>query len=100
MAPEYHFVYDTNASDEVARVIYAEITTAIERGLSRLGIEAVFEDSHGVLALRVADERNLGTAYLELRHCGMRMRIVLFEEHAGSEPDTRTVGAKSAIPAA
>ncbi len=100
MAPEHHFVYDTNASDEVARVIYAEIATAIERGFSRLGIEAVFEDSHGLLALRVADQRNLGTAYLELRHCGLGMRIVLSEEDAGGELRTRTVGAESAIPAA
>jgi len=40
----------------------------------------VFEDSTGVFAIRVADDRNLGTAYLEVRDCAAGMRIVLFEE--------------------
>jgi aspartate aminotransferase-like enzyme len=80
MGSEGDFVYETRACDEAASRMYREIASAIRRGLSALGLEPVFEDSTAVAAIRVVDERNLGTAYLEIRDCGIRMRIVLAPE--------------------
>lgn len=85
VASDSNFVYDTEACDEVARSIYEEISSAIERGLSRLGMTPVFEDANGVVAVRVVDKKNLGTAYLELRGRVMLMRLVLFEDRLEEE---------------
>lgn len=84
MPSDQNFIYDVATSDEAARLMYLDIASSIERAFSRLGMQAVFEGSTGVIAVRVADERNLGTAYLELRDCEMRMRIVLFEDAGGA----------------
>jgi hypothetical protein len=100
MALDHHFVHDTNASDEVALLMYGEIASAIERGLSRLGIAAVFEGSTGIFALRVVDTQHVGTAYLELRDGGMRMRIVLLEEVTDEQFASSASSADASTPAA
>ena len=86
MPSHHNFVYDTEESDNAARQMYADITSSIERELSRIGLVPVFDDTVGALAVRVANERHLGTAYFEVRDHVMRMRLVLFEEVTDDEP--------------
>ena len=76
------FLLDSDGH-RVARGIYESITRALERGLDELGIQTVAEDTFGVIALRIVDDSHVGTAYLELKDCSLRLRIVLDDETRG-----------------
>jgi hypothetical protein len=66
--------------DGAARRLYEAVTRALERGFEELGIQTVVEDTFGVIALRIVDDSHVGTAYLELKDCSLRLRIVLVDE--------------------
>jgi hypothetical protein len=76
-------VLDSSDQDGAARRIYDSITRVLEHGLEELGIETVAEDTFGVIALRIVDDSRVGTAYLELKDCSLRLRIVLVDEPRG-----------------
>ncbi len=76
-------VFDSSDPNGAARQMYDSITRVLERGFEELGIETVAEDTFGVIALRIVDDSRVGTAYLELKDCSLRLRIVLVDEPRG-----------------
>lgn len=74
------YVIDSCDADGPARGMYDALTLVLERGFEQLGIETVVEDTFGVIALRIVDDSRVGTAYLELKDCSLRLRIVLVDE--------------------
>lgn len=76
-------LFDSSDPNGAARHIYDSITRVLERGFEELGIETVAEDTFGVIALRIVDDARVGTAYLELKDCSLRLRIVLVDEPRG-----------------
>jgi hypothetical protein len=75
-------VFDSALSEDVASLILHDITASMRRHLQAIGIEPVFEDVIGIVALAVVDEHHVGTAYLEVRNGDASLRILFADEPA------------------
>jgi hypothetical protein len=75
-------MFDAKMTDAVMTALEHSVLDELSSGLERLGFAAVPEDSFGILALRVVDEKHVGTAYVEFRDGSLRVRIVLQQDRA------------------
>lgn len=68
---------DDGDTEEVSDNLGTRLQNDLKDGLASLGLELVVEDSIGVIALRVVNDNNVGTAYLEIRDGGLQIRVIL-----------------------
>lgn len=74
------FVFESPDLEVLNSRVASGVLSELQRGLASLGFEMDPADSFGVIALRVVDARNVGTAYLELRDGDIELRIILQQD--------------------